>query len=97
MRRRELLKPRVPLSEIGVARWQHDLWIKVIRADIDGNPHQVGLDWHPSLSLPAGQRYSASSPHLLAWLDEHNAGKAYEDQAALRIPACLYGEVGGTC
>jgi hypothetical protein len=76
----ELPKPRVPLGEIGVARWQHDLWIKVIQADIDGNPDRVSLDWHPSLSLPAGQRYSASSPHLLTWLDKHNVGKAYEDQ-----------------
>jgi hypothetical protein len=75
-----LPKPRVPRTEIGVARWQHDLWIKIIQAAIDGNPDQVSLDWHPSLSLPAGQRYSASSPHLLAWLDAYNAGKAYEDQ-----------------
>jgi hypothetical protein len=77
---KQLPKPRVPLNEMGVARWQHDLWIMVIQADIDGNPDQVGLDWHPSLSLPAPQRYSASCPHLLAWLDEYNAGKAYEDQ-----------------
>jgi hypothetical protein len=76
----ELPKPCVPLSEIGVARWQHDLWIKILQAAIDGNPDQLALDWHPSLSIPAAQRYSASSPHLLAWLDQYNAGKAYEDQ-----------------
>jgi len=76
----ELPKPQVPLSEIGVARWQHDLWIRILQAAIDGHPDQVALDWHPSLSLPAAQRYSASSPHMLAWLDQYNAGKSYEDQ-----------------
>jgi hypothetical protein len=76
----ELPKPMAPLSEIGVARWQHDLWIRILQAAIDGNPDRVRLDWHPSLSLPAAQRYSASSPHLLAWLDQYNAGRAYEDQ-----------------
>jgi len=76
----ELPKPQVPLSEIGVARWQHDLWIKILRAAIEGNPDQVSMDWHPCLSLPAAQRCSASSPHLLGWFDQYNAGKAYEDQ-----------------
>jgi hypothetical protein len=76
----ELPKPRVLVSEIGVVRWQHDFWIKILRAAIDGNPDQVSLNWHPSLSLPAAQRYSTSSPHLLAWLDQYNAGKAYGDK-----------------
>jgi hypothetical protein len=76
----ELPKPRVPLHEIGVARWQHDFWIKIVEAAITGNPDRVSLNWHPSLALPAAQRFSASSPHLLAWLDEWNAGKPYEEQ-----------------
>jgi hypothetical protein len=76
----ELPKPQVQLSEIGVRRWQHDFWIKIIEATIAGTPDQVSLDWHPSLSRPAAQRYSASSPHLLAWLDEYNDGKPYEEQ-----------------
>jgi hypothetical protein len=71
----ELPKPRVPPSEIGVRRWQHDFWIKIIDAAIADKPDQVSLDWHPSLSRPAAQRFSASSPHLLAWLDQWNAGK----------------------
>jgi hypothetical protein len=62
----ELPKPRVPLHEIGVARWQHDFWIKIVEAAIAGNPDRVSLNWHPSLALPAAQRFSASSPHLLA-------------------------------
>lgn len=56
------------------------MWILILQASVDGHPDQVSLDWHPALALPAAQRYSASSPHLLEWLDEYNAGKAYEDQ-----------------
>jgi hypothetical protein len=76
----ELPMPRVPLGEIGVRRWQHDLWLQIIQAALDGHPDQVSLDWHPALSQPAAQRYSASSPHLLAWLDSWNADKPYDEQ-----------------
>lgn len=76
----ELPKPRVPLNEIGVRRWQHDFWIQIVKAAIAGNPDRVSLNGHPSLALPAAQRFSASSPHLLAWLDQCNAGKPYEEQ-----------------
>ena len=77
---RNLPEPRVPLSEIGVHRWHHDLWIKIIQAAIDGDPERVLLDWHSALSRPAAMRYSASSPQLLAWLDKWNVGKPYEQQ-----------------
>jgi hypothetical protein len=58
-----------------VKRWQHDLWLKIVRGALDGHPDQVSLDCHSGLSQPAAQRYSASSPHLLAWLDQWNAEK----------------------
>ena len=67
-------------AEIGVKRWRHDLWIKIIRAAIDGHPDQVALDWHPALTQPAAMRYSASSPALLSRLKEWNAGKPYHEQ-----------------
>jgi hypothetical protein len=75
-----LPKPQVPLSDIGVHRWHHDFWIKIIQAAVDGHPDQVPLDWHPSFSLPAAMRYSASSPQLLTWLDQWNAGKPYNER-----------------
>src|SRR5687767_15745018 len=70
----KLPQPRVPLNQIGVRRWQHDFWIKIVEAAIAGDPDRVSLNWHPSLALPAAQRFSASSPHLLAWLDQWSAG-----------------------
>ena len=75
-----LPEPQVPLKEIGVRRWQHDLWIKIIEAAIDGHPDQVALDWHSSLTSPAASRYSASSPELLKWLRKYNADKPYTEQ-----------------
>lgn len=76
----ELPVPQVPLSEIGVKRWQHDFWLKIIRAVLDGHPDQVSLDWHPSLTRPAAQRYAASSPNLLNWLKKWNEGRPYSGQ-----------------
>ena len=40
----------------------------------------MALDWHPALQSPAVSRYTASSPHLLGWLNSWNAGKPYEEQ-----------------
>jgi hypothetical protein len=76
----DLPSPQVSLSEIGVHRWHHDFWIKIIQAAIDDHPDQVSLDWHPALSLPAALRYSASSPQLLAWLDQWNEDRSYDEQ-----------------
>ena len=72
--------PNVPLSAMGVKRWQHDLWIKIIQAALAGKPNRVALDWHPSLQKPAISRYGATSPKLLKWMDHWNEGKGYRDQ-----------------
>jgi hypothetical protein len=76
----DLPAPHVSLAEIGVHRWHHDFWIKIIQAAIDGHPDQVPLDWHPALSRPAAMRYSASSPQLLNWMARWNEGRPYEEQ-----------------
>lgn len=72
--------PQVPPTQIGVKRWQHDLWIKIIQAALYGKPDQVILDWHPALLNPAASRYTASSPQMLSWLDSWNEGKEYQEQ-----------------
>ncbi|HRO03960.1 MAG TPA: hypothetical protein PLS69_10200, partial [Terricaulis sp.] len=38
--------PAVALSEVGVERWQYDLWYKIIEAALAGKPDQVALDYH---------------------------------------------------
>ena len=72
--------PAVPLKEIGVRRWQYDLWFKVIEAALRGHPDSVPLDWHPALGHPAAIRYTASSPALLKWMSRWNKGRAYAEQ-----------------
>jgi hypothetical protein len=72
--------PGVGLDEIGVERWQYDLWHQIIRAAIDDHPDQFDLDYHPNLNLPAASRYGATTPNLLGWFDKHNEGRSYADQ-----------------
>ena len=73
----ELPKPQFPLHEIGVKRWQHDLWVKIIEAALNGHSDRVTYDWHPALRKPALSRYGATSPALLAWMRHYNADKPY--------------------
>ena len=75
-----LPKPQIPLHEIGVKRWQHDLWHKIIEAALTGHPQQVACNWHPALRKPALSRYAATSPTLLAWMRHYNADKPYREQ-----------------
>jgi hypothetical protein len=75
-----MLLPATPLATIGVKRWQHDLWIKIIEATMSGKPNQLAFDWHPAFQKPALSRYSATSPKLLGWMDSWNDGKAYENR-----------------
>lgn len=72
--------PSVSLAEIGVKRWQYDLWYYIIKAALDGHPNQVPLDYHPALNKPAMIRYGATSPALLAWMRHFNEGEPYCDQ-----------------
>ena len=72
--------PCISLNDIGVERWQYDLWYQIISAALNGNPDQVDLTYHPALHLPAVSRYSAPSPHLLCWFKIYNQGKPYSKQ-----------------
>jgi len=73
-------EPRYPLGEIGVQRWQYDLWFKIIEAAQSDHPERVPLDYHPALDAPAASRYGATSPDLLGWMRHYNAERGYIDQ-----------------
>ncbi len=77
---KNLPNPVASLPQIGVARWQHDIWIKIIEAALGGTPHQVPLDYHPAFQTPCVSRYGATSPRLLKWMEKWNGGKDYAAQ-----------------
>ena len=72
--------PIIPLTKIGIERWQYDLWHQIIRATLDGHPDQIDLDYHSALNLPAASRYAATTPPLLNWFKQHNRNRQYQDQ-----------------
>ena len=69
--------PIVKLSDIGVDRWQHDLWHQIIKAALAGRFDVVPLDYHPDLQLPAMSRYAATTPDILNWFKTYNADRPY--------------------
>jgi len=44
--------PQIQLKDLGVPRWQHDLWYRIDKAALDGHPAQVELDDLPGLDAP---------------------------------------------
>jgi len=72
--------PVSPLPQLGVNRWQYDLWYHIIRAALEGNPNHVPLDYHRALAQPAASRYGATSPDLLAWMRHYNRDQPYSAQ-----------------
>ncbi|MHB1325174.1 MAG: helix-turn-helix domain-containing protein [Thermoleophilia bacterium] len=72
--------PRVSLSELGVERWQYDLWYRIVEAALDGHAQQVDCDDLPGFAAVAVSRYAATCPRLLHWFDTYNKGKPYAEQ-----------------
>ena len=73
-------KPSVPLSKIGVALWQHDLWWMIARASLLGPVVQLPLDYHPSMKTPAVSRYAATTPEIYRWFKRHNDNRSFDEQ-----------------
>jgi len=69
--------PQVPLDDIGVRRWQYDLWHQIILAAFTDTPERVDLSYHPAMNAPAIARYSVTTPMLDGWFKSYNAGKPY--------------------
>ncbi|MGI8483116.1 MAG: hypothetical protein ACR2OU_02490, partial [Thermomicrobiales bacterium] len=72
--------PSVPLRELGVERWQYDLWYRIVEAAVSGKSVQVRLDDLPGFEKPAVSRYAATTPTLLHWFDRYNADRLYREQ-----------------
>lgn len=73
-------EPIVSLHQIGVRRWQYDLWYHVLEHALGGEANRIAYDFHPSLNQPARIRYGATSPEMLRWMTAFNSGKEYRDQ-----------------
>ena len=76
----DICPPAVPLKDLGVRRWQYDLWYRIIEAALHGNADSVPLNWHVAFQKPAAIRYTASSPQLLNWVARWNEGRSYAEQ-----------------
>lgn len=72
--------PQADLHDIGVDRWQHDVWHRIVSAALSGRPEQVRLDDLPGFTSPSVSRYAATTPELLRWFKRFNQGKPYREQ-----------------
>ena len=72
--------PVIKLSEIGVDRWQHDLWHQIIKSALAGRFDVVPCNYHPALRAPAMSRYAATTPDILNWFKTYNANRPYASQ-----------------
>ncbi len=77
--------PAVELNDIGVERWQYDLWYKIVLAALDGHPDQVNLAYHDNLNRPAVSRYGATTPALLKWFDALNCKREFPTRSSPSI------------
>jgi hypothetical protein len=77
---KDIPAPVVVQDDLGVTRWQHDLWYRIVEAALLGNGIEVRLPDHPAFQAPASSRYAATTPSLLGWFEAYNNGLAYRDQ-----------------
>jgi len=72
--------PQADLHDLGVDRWQHDVWHRIVAAALEGRPDQVQLTDLPGFDRPSVNRYAATTPVLLRWFKTYNKGKPYRAQ-----------------
>jgi len=76
-----ILEPQVDLrDDLGVERWQYDLWYRIAQAALEGHPQQVDFDGLPGFEKKAMSRYAATTPRLARWFKSHNDGRPYREQ-----------------
>lgn len=74
------LPKNISLKDIGVERWQYDLWVQILEAAHGDEPAVVDFKFHSALKGPAASRYSVTSPELLRWFKSHNEGRSKSQQ-----------------
>jgi len=72
--------PAAKLSDIGVARWQYDLWYRIAEAALAGKLHDLRFDDLPGFNRPAMASYTATTGHMAGWFCAYNEGKPYREQ-----------------
>lgn len=72
--------PATSLKNVGVDRWQYDVWFRIVDAALNGNPDQPRLADLPGFDQPAASRYAATTPKLLRWFNTFNSGRDYPAQ-----------------
>jgi hypothetical protein len=65
-------KRRERIEQIGVPRWQEDVWKEIIHAAESGSPDQTRFMDMPGFDVPAASQYAATTPELLRWFDGYN-------------------------
>jgi hypothetical protein len=76
---RDLPQPLVAMDDLGVERWQHDLWYRIVTAALCGDSEAVDYTM-PGFDKPAVSRFAATNPSLLRWFGRFNADKSYREQ-----------------
>jgi hypothetical protein len=78
---RSIPKPTVMLEDLGVERWEYDLWHRIVKAALAGDAARVKTKDLPGFNRPAVARYAATTPHLLSWFKTWNRRRVnYRDQ-----------------
>jgi transcriptional regulator with XRE-family HTH domain len=72
--------PKAKLSDIGVRRWEYDLWYRIALTAVEGHPDTVDLSGFKSFDQPAVSRYNVATPELLRLFKSYNEGRLVYDQ-----------------
>jgi len=70
--------PAVPLHELELARWQYDLWYRIIQAALAG--HEIDFATLPNFERPAMASCAVTTTNIEKWFKHHNDGKPYDQR-----------------
>jgi len=73
----DLPGPIIPLADIGVRRWQHDLWHCIARAALAENPDRPEFSKLPNFDQPAVSQYAVTTTLIARWFDTLNSKRPY--------------------